>query len=188
MGRHIQLTCPTTPATSAERRHDTAEWPTRRESHRRHAVQDRTGSGLPAAVLGTVPTADTRAALCCLTPAPRTARHEKSSPGPCSLEIDVQNQLLPPSLGYPLPGSYSLGACACRAPHDGSASASTGPQFSTLSTLWHRHVARRTCHTLRQAAGAPTSRTRPSSCSLRIIVPAPSHQPGLGTPHLSNLQ
>ena len=173
---------------SAERWHDTAEWSTRQESHRRHAIRDRTGQWLPAAMLGTVPTADTHAALCCLTPAPKTARRGESSTGPCSLEINKQDQLLPPSLDYPLPGSCSLGTCACRAPHDGSASASTMPRFSTLSTLWHRHVARRTRHILRQAAGAPTSRTRPSYCSLRISAPTPSHQPGLGTPHQSNLQ
>ena len=158
------------------------------ESHQRHAVRDRTGQGLPVAVLGAVPTADTRIALCCLTPAPRTARRGESNPGPCSLGINEQDQLLPPSLGYPLPGSCSLETCDCRAPHNGSASASTGPRFSMLSTLWHRHVAHRTRHTLRQAAGAPTSRTRPSYCSLGISVPASSHQPGLGTPHQSNLQ
>ena len=84
----------------------------RRESHQRHAIWDRTGQGLPGAVLGTVPTTDTRAALCCLTPAPRTARHGKSSLGPCSLRIDVQDQLLPLSLGYPLLGSCSLGTRA----------------------------------------------------------------------------
>jgi len=172
----------------AEQRHDTVEWPTRRESHQRHAVRDRTRQGLPAAVLGTVPTADTRAALCCLTPAPRTARRGESSPGPCSLGIDEQDQLLPLSLGYPLPGSCSLRTGACRAPHDGSASASTGPRFSTLSTLWPRHVARRTRHTLRQAAGAPTSRTGLSSYILGVSTPAPSHQPGLGTPRQSNVQ
>ena len=40
---HVQLTRPTTPATSAVRRHSTTEWPTGRESHQRHAVRDRTG-------------------------------------------------------------------------------------------------------------------------------------------------
>jgi len=173
---------------SAERWHDTAEWPTRRESHRRHAVQDRTGQRLPAAVLGAVPTTDTRAALCCLTPAPRTARRGKSSPGPCSLGIDVQDQLLPPSLGYPLPGSCSLGTRARRAPHNGSASAPTRPRLSTLSTYSDRHVVRSTHHTLRQAAGAPTSCTGPSSCILGVSTPAPSHQPGLGTLRRSNVQ
>ena len=160
----------------------------RRKSHRPHAIRDRTGRGSPAAVLGTVPTTDARTALCCLTTAPRTTRRGESSIGPCSLEINEQDQLLPPSLSYPLPGSYSLGTCACRAPHEGSASASTGPRFSTLSALWHRHVAHRTRHTLRQAAGAPTSHTSPSSCSLGISIPAPSHQPGLGTPRRSNIR
>ena len=40
--RHVQLTRPTTPATSAARQHSTTEWPMGRESHRRHAVRDRT--------------------------------------------------------------------------------------------------------------------------------------------------
>ena len=180
---HIQLTRSTTPATSAARWHSTAEWPTRQVSYRPHAIRDRTGRGLPAAVLGTVPTTDARATLCYLTPA-----QGKSHPGPCSLGNDVQGQLLPPSLGYPLPGSCSLGTHARRAPHDGPASASTGPRLSTLSALWDRHVARSTRHALRQAAGAPTSCTGPSSCSLGISVPAPSHQPGLGTPCRSNIQ
>ena len=131
-------------------------------------------------MLGTVPTTDARTALCCLTTAPKTARHGESSTGPCSLGINEQD--------HPLPGSCSLRTGACRAPHDGSASASTGPRFSRLSTLWHQHVARRTRHTLRQAARAPTSRTGPSSCILGISTLAPSHQPGLGTPHRSNLQ
>ena len=94
-GRHIQPTRPTTPTTSAERRLDTAEWASRWESHRRHAVRDGTRQGLPAAVLVTMPMADTRAALCCLTPTPRTARRGKSSLGPCSLRINAQDQLLP---------------------------------------------------------------------------------------------
>ena len=108
------------------------------------------------------PRLDTRAALCCLTPALRTARPRKSSPGPCSLGISVQDQLLPPSLGYPLLDSYSLGTRARRAPpHSGSASAPTRPRLSTLSTYSDRHVIRSTHHTLRQATGAPTShRTR----------------------------
>ena len=76
----------------------------RRESHRCHAVWDKMGQGLPAAVLSTMPTADTRTALCCLTPAPRTARHGESSTGPCSLGINEQDILLPPSLGYSLLG------------------------------------------------------------------------------------
>ena len=89
-GRHVQLTQPTTPATSAERWLDTAEWSMRWESHRHHAARDRMGQGLPAAVLGTVPTTDTHTTLCYLTPAPRTARHGESCPGPYSLGINVQ--------------------------------------------------------------------------------------------------
>jgi len=63
-----------------------------------------------------------------------------------------------------------------------------GPRLSTLSALWDRHVARSTRHALRRAAGAPTSCTGPSSCSLGISISAPSHQPGLGTPRRSNIQ
>ena len=63
---HVQLTRPTTPATSATRRHSTAEWPTGRESHRRHVVRDRTGQVLPAAMLGTVPMTD--APYCAVLP------------------------------------------------------------------------------------------------------------------------
>ena len=64
----------------------------------------------------------------------------------------------------------------------------TGPRLSTLSALWDRHAARSTRHALRRAAGAPTSCTGPSSCSLGVSIPAPSHQPGLGIPHRSNIQ
>jgi len=150
---------PTTPATSTEQWLDTAEWRTRWESHRRHAIRDRTGQGLPAAVLGTVPTTDTHAALCCLTlPTPRTVRRGESCPGPCSHRISVQDQLLPPSIGHPLRGLGSLGIRARRAPHDGSASAPTGPRLSTLSTYSDRHVVHSMCHALRQPiTGAPTS-------------------------------
>ena len=136
---HVQLMRPTTPAMSAGRRLDIAERLTKWESHQHHAVRDGTGQGLPAAVLGTMPTTDTCTALCYLTPALRTAWHGESSPGPCSLGINKQDQLLPPSLGYPLLGSCSLETRAHRAPHDSPASASTGP----------RHVAHRTRHTLR---------------------------------------
>ena len=170
-------------------RRGTAKWPTGRESHRRHVVRDRTGQGLPAAVPGAVPTTDTHAALCYLTPpAPTTVWHGESCPGPCSLGISIKNQLLPPSLGKSLPRSRSRRTHAYRAPHDGSASASTGPRLSTLSTLWQRHVTRGTRHTLRQATGAPTPRTGPSSCVLGVSTPMPSHQPGLGTPRRSNIQ
>ena len=149
------------------------------ESHQRHAIWDRMGQGLPATMLGTVPMTNTHAALCCLTPpAPRTAWCGESSPGPYSLGINIQDQLFPPSLGYPLLGPYSLGTHARRAPHDGPASASTGP----------RHDARRMRHTLRQAVGAPTSCTGLSSCVLGVSTPVPSHQPDLGTPHRSNIQ
>jgi len=157
------------------------------ESHQRHAVQDRTGQGFPAAVLSTVPMTDARAALCCLTPtAPRTVRHGESSLGPCSLGISVQDQLLPPSLGNPLQGLGSLGIHARRAPHDGSASAPTEPRLFTLSTHSDRHVVYSTHRTLRQAA--PTSRVGPSSCILGVSTPALSCQPGLGTPRRSNMQ
>jgi hypothetical protein len=139
-------------------------------------------------VLGTVPTTDTRAALCYLTPAPRTARRGESSLGPYSLGIDVRDQLLPLSLGYPLPGSCSLGTRARRAPHNGSASSPTGPRLSTLSALWDRHVVRSTHHTLRQAAGAPTSCTGPSSCILGVSTPVSSPLPILGSPRRSNIQ
>ena len=108
-------------------------------------------------MLSTVPTVDTRAALCCLTPTPRTARRGESSPSPCSLRIDEQDQLLPPSLGYPLLGSCSLGTRACRALHNGSASAPTRPRLSMLSALWDQHAVRSTCHAPCQATGAPTS-------------------------------
>jgi len=157
-----------------------------RESHRRHAVRDRTGQGLPATVLGTVPPADACTTLCYLTPTPRTARRGESGPGPCSLEISVQDQLLPPSLGNPLQGLGSLGIRARRAPHDGSASAPTEPRLFTLSTRSDRHVVCSTHRTLRQAA--PTSRVGPSSCILGVSTPAPSRQPGLGTPRRSYMQ
>ena len=95
------------------------------ESHQRHAVWDRTGQGLPAAVLGTVPTTNTHAALCCLTPpASRIVRRGESCPGPCSLGISIKDQLLPPSLGYLPPYPYSLGTRARRAP----------PQWFSLCT------------------------------------------------------
>jgi len=102
---------PTAPATSDGRRLDTAEQPTRREvaSAPYRSGQDRTGQGLPTAVLGTMPTTDAHTALCYLTPAPGMMRRGESSPGHYSLEISVQAQLLPPSLGNPLQGLSNLG-------------------------------------------------------------------------------
>ena len=113
------------------------------------------GQGLPAAVLGTVPTTDARTALCYLTPAPRTTRRGQSSPGHYSLGISVQDQLLPPCLGNLLQGLGNLGIRARRAPHDGSASAPIEPRLSTLSAYSDRHVVH---HALLEAiTGAPTS-------------------------------
>ena len=110
-------------------------------------------------MLGTVPTTDTHAALCCLTPpAPRIVRRGESCSGPCSLKISIKDQLLPPSLGYPPPHPCSLGTRARRAPHNGSASAPMGPQLSTLSTYSDRHVVHSLRHALRQdITGVPTS-------------------------------
>ena len=50
---------------------------------------DRTGQGLPAAVLDTVPITDARTALCYLIPAPGTARRGESSLSHYSLGISV---------------------------------------------------------------------------------------------------
>ena len=128
---------PTTPATSAVCRHSTAECRRDEESHRRPTIRDRMGWGLPATVLGTMPMTDTHAALCCLTPpALRTAWRGESSPGPCRLRINEQDQQLPPSLGYPLLGSCSLGTRARRAPHDGPACRRTN-QFIRVQVQWH---------------------------------------------------
>ena len=145
------------------------------ESHQHHAIWDETGQGLLAAMLGTVPTMDARAALCCLTlTAPRTVRHGESSLGPCSLRISVQDQLLPLSLGNPVQGLDNLEIRARRAPHDGSASAPTEPRLFTRSTHSDRHVA---CHALCQAiTGALTShrigcdRCRPSASRTRTAL------------------
>ena len=63
--RHVQLMRPTTPATSATRRHCTGR------------MTDGTG--------------DRNTALCCLTPAPRTKWCGGLSPGPSSLEISVKD-------------------------------------------------------------------------------------------------
>ena len=84
--RHVQLMRPTTPATSA------ARW--RSTGRVTDGTGDRAQQGLPATVLITVPPADTRTALCYLTPAPRTKRRGGSSPGPCSLGISMKDQLL----------------------------------------------------------------------------------------------
>ena len=114
------------------------------------------GQGLSAAVLGTVPTMDTHAVLCCLTPtALRIAQRGESSSGPCSLRISVQDQLLPPRPGSLLQGLGNLGIRAYRAPYDGSASAPTEPRLFTQSMHSNQHIARQA---LRPAiTGAPTS-------------------------------
>ena len=79
----------TAPAISAERRLDTAAWPTGRQSHRSRATRDRTGQGSPTTVLGTVPTTGACTALCYLTPAPETTRRAELSLGYYSLEVSV---------------------------------------------------------------------------------------------------
>ena len=83
--RHVQLMRPTAPATSVAHRHSSGRTT--------DATGDRAQQGLPATMLITVPPADTRTALCYLTPAPRTKRHGGSSPGPCSLGISMKDQL-----------------------------------------------------------------------------------------------
>ena len=87
--RHVQPARSTAPAISAERWLDTAAWPTGRQSHRSHAARDRTGQGLSATVLGTVPTTGAHTALCHLTPVPETTRRAESGPGYYSLEISA---------------------------------------------------------------------------------------------------
>ena len=84
--RHVQSIRPTTPATSAARWHSTGRMT--------DGTGDQTQQGLPTTMLITVPPADTRTALCYLTPAPRTKRRGGSSPGPCSLGISMKDQLL----------------------------------------------------------------------------------------------
>ena len=106
---------PTTPATSAVRWRSTGR------------VTDGTGDqaqqGLPATMLTTVPPADTRTALCYLTPAPRTKRRGGSSPGPCSLGISMKDQLLvlrlvrDPPTGPRTYYSFSASAEAGLVPH-----------------------------------------------------------------------
>ena len=84
--RHVQLMRPTTPATSALRWHSTGRMI--------DGTRDRAQQGLPTTVLITVPPADTRTALCYLTPTPRTKWHGGSSLGPCSLGISMKDQLI----------------------------------------------------------------------------------------------
>ena len=62
---------------------------------------------------------------------------------PVASESTYKDQLLPLSLGYPLRGLYSLGTHAYRAPHNGSASAPTGPWLSTLSTYSDQHASKK---------------------------------------------
>ena len=84
--RHVQSIRPTTPATSAARWHSTGRMT--------DGTGDRAQQGLPTTVLIAVPPADTRTALCYLTPAPRTKRRGGSRPGPCSLGISMKCQPL----------------------------------------------------------------------------------------------
>ena len=77
---------PTTPATSA------ARW--RSTGRMTDGTGDRAQQGLPTTMLITVPPADTRTALCYLTPMPRTKRRGGSSSGPCSLRISMKDQLI----------------------------------------------------------------------------------------------
>ena len=80
---------------------------------------DRAQQGLPATVLPT----DTRTALCYLTPAPRTKRRGRSSPGPCSLSNSRRAQLLvlrlvrDPPAGPRTYCSFSASAEAGLVPH-----------------------------------------------------------------------
>ena len=82
------------------------------------------GQGLPAAVLGTLPTTDARTALCYLTPAPRTTWHRESGPSYYSLGISVQDQLLPPSLGIHFRISVASGFAPAEPP--------------TMAQPWHQ--------------------------------------------------
>ena len=75
---------PTTPTTSAAHWHSSGRTT--------DGTGDRAQRGLPATVLITVPPADTRTALCYLTPAPRTKWRGGSSPGPSSLGISMKAQ------------------------------------------------------------------------------------------------
>ena len=82
--RHVQLMRPTTPATSA------ARW--RSTGRVTDGTGDRVQQGLPATMLITVPPADSRTALCYLTPVPRTKWRGGSSPGPSSLGISMKDR------------------------------------------------------------------------------------------------
>ena len=106
--RHVQSIRPTTPATSAECWHSTGRMT--------DGTGDRAQQGLPTTVLITVPPADTRTALCYLTPAPRTKQRGRSSPGPCSLSNSRASSETPrqglgrtiPSPPRPRPGSSRI--------------------------------------------------------------------------------
>ena len=106
---------PTTPATSAAHWHSLGRTT--------DGTGDRAQQGLPATVLITVPPADTRTALCYLTPVPRTKRHERSSPCPCSLRNSRKDQLLvlrlvrDPPAGPQTYFSFSASAEAGLVPH-----------------------------------------------------------------------
>jgi len=60
------------------------------------------------------------------------------------------------------------------------------PHRLGLVSLRCQHSRTDTSSTCRRAA--PTSRVGPSSCILGVSTPAPSCQPGLGTPRRSNMQ
>ena len=96
--RHVQSIRPTTPATSAARWHSTGRMT--------DGTGNRAQQGLPTTVLITVPPADTRTALCYLTPAPRTKWRGGSSPGPSSLGQHESPTVRPPPRPRP-PGRAS---------------------------------------------------------------------------------
>ena len=112
---HVQPIRPTTLATSAARWHSTGRMT--------DGIGDRAQQGLPTTVLITVPPADTRTALCYLTPALRTKWHGGSSPGPCSLGISMKDQPLvlrlvrDPPAGPRTYYSFSASAEAGLVPH-----------------------------------------------------------------------
>ena len=113
--RHVQLMRSTTPATSA------ARW--RSTGRVTDGTGDRVQQELPATVLITVLPTDTRSVLCYLTPAPRTKRRGRSSPGPCSLSNSRRAQLLvihlvrDPPAGPRTYCSFSASAEARLVPH-----------------------------------------------------------------------